>query len=380
MMKNNNINNMNNSSNMNNFNNINNMKNMTNIHNIPNIPNIPNISNIPNINNINGNMNNINNINKKSNLKYENEEVKEQQRIKNMFIIENQNKTNLDMFLKSVTPIYKGDVEINFLKLKIKDFFNNLKKISLHGLKNTYYCYGELVYIWYSLSLSSLSIKITNKQLISQIFEEVKKKRKKPESLILKEKEEIAFIESLYNLYFTTEYLEIFYTETKPVHFRKSYFTLINSIMNSIPLFDKITVEDINLNESYFSILYSSFKSSKPHSNHSSFVVYYHFTKDILQENKNNNSYNNEKYFKQTIVGILPIKLSIDFFLQRISFNNHMIYKPIPISPYGGYFNYDTLLIRNMICSIINEVTKQTRSHSYDYELFVKLNKHNYNQ
>ena len=57
-----------------------------------------------------------------------------------------------------------------------------------------------------------------------------------------------------------------------------------------------------------------------------------------------------------------------------------MIYKPIPISPYGGYFNYDILLIRNMIGSIINEVTKQTRFHSYDYELFVKLNKHNYNQ
>jgi hypothetical protein len=394
MMKNNNMNSINNVSTLNNFNNINNMKNipnMTNIHKIANIPNIPNITNIPNmsmnsmniINNLN-NMNKKNNLNRNdynSNLKHENEEIKEKQRITNMFIIENQNKTNLDMFLKSVTPVYKKDIEINFLKLKIKDFFNNLKKISLHGLKNTYYSYGELVYIWYSLSLSSFSIKVTNKQLISQIFEEIKKKRKKLESLVLKEKEEITFIESLYNLYFTTEYLEIFFTETKPVHFRKSYFSLINSIMNSIPLFDRITVEDIDLNESYFAILYSPFKSSKPHGNHSSFVVYYHFTKEVLQDNKNgnNSNINNEKYFKQTIVGILPIKLSTEFFLQRISINSYMIYKPIPIPPYG-YFNLDTLRLKNMVCSITNEVTKITRAHSYDYELFMKLNKHNYNQ
>ena len=74
--------------------------------------------------------------------------------------------------------------------------------------------------------------------------------------------------------------------------------------MNSIPFFDKITVEDINLNESYFSILYSSFKSSKPQNNHSSFVVYYHFTKEMVQENQNGNTNlnNNEKYFSNLLL------------------------------------------------------------------------------
>ena len=364
--------------NMPNFN-INTMKNIPNIPNIPNmhniqIPNIPYLSNKGNMNNYN-NLNNINKIN--NNFKHENEEKKESQRIKNMFIMENQNKTNLEIFLKSVTPIYKKDIEINFLKLKITDFFNNFKKISLHGLKNTYYSFGELLYVWYSLSLSSFSIKVTNKQLIAQIFEEVKKKRKKSDSLDLKEKEEISFIEKLYTLYFTTEYLEISFNETNPVHFRKSYYSLIKNIMNSIPLFDKITVEDINLNDSFFAILFSSFKSSK-HNYYSSLVVYYHFTKEILQENKNGAISNNEKYFKQSIVGVLPIKINKDFLLQRISFNNHMIYKPIPIPPYG-YFNLDTLSLKNMTYSIINEVTKHTRENSYDYELFIKLNKHNYN-
>ena len=357
----------------NNINNMNTMKNISNMHNVPNIPNIPNISNILNM----PNMSNKSNFNKINNLKNEKEETK--QRIKNMFIIENQNMTNLDIFLKSVTPLYKKDIEIDFLKLKIKDVFENLKLISLHGLENTYYNYGELIHIWYSLSLSSISIKVTNKQLISQIFEEIKKNKKKPDTLVLKEKEEISFLESLYTLYFTTEHMEITFTETKPVHFRKSFSQLINFIMKSIPFFDKITVGDINLNESYFAILYSSFKSSKPHTNHSSFVVYYHFTKEILQENKNGNLYNNEKYFKQTVIGILPLKISSDFFFQRISFNNNlMIYKGTHI-PLFGYFNNDTLLLRNMIYSIINQVPKYTRSHSYDYDLFIKLNKYNYN-
>ena len=72
-----------------------------------------------------------------------------------------------------------------------------------------------------------MSIKVTNKQLISQIFEEVKKNKKKPDSLVLKEKEEISFVESLYTLYFNTKYMEISFTETKPVHFSRSYSYLI---------------------------------------------------------------------------------------------------------------------------------------------------------
>ena len=42
--------------------------------------------------------------------------MKEKQRIRNMFIIENRSKINFDIFLKSVTPLYKKDIGINFLK------------------------------------------------------------------------------------------------------------------------------------------------------------------------------------------------------------------------------------------------------------------------
>ena len=374
--------------NMNNINNfsMNSMKNLPNMHNIQNIPNKPNISNIPNIPNMNNfnKINNMNNMNRldfnngnNNNLNNDNEEKKEKLKIKNMFLMENQNLTNLDIFLKSITPLYKKDKGNDFLKLKIKNVFENLIPLSLRGLENTYYNQGELINVWYSLTLSSMSIKVTNKQLISQIFEEKKKNKKKSDSLILKEKEEISFVENFYTLYFTTEYMEISFTETKLVHFRKSYSQLIKYLMSSIPLFDKITIGDLNLNESFFAILYTSFRSTKHHVGHSSFVVYYHFTKEILQENRNGKVYNNEKYFKQTVVGLLPIKINSDFFFQRITLNN-MMYKSSHI-PLFGYYNNDTLFLRNMIYSIINQVTKYTRSHSYDYDLFIKLNKYNFN-
>jgi hypothetical protein len=182
---------MNNPNNINNFNNISANKNMQNIQNIQNMQNIHNLqnNNIPNMisvnNNINLNMNNMsnmirvnNNINCQMNLNHENVELSEKQKIQNLFIIENQNKTNLDLFLKSVTPIYKITKDNDFSNLKIHTIFDNMKLISLLGLKTIYYNNGELLDIWYSLSFSSFFIKIINKQLITKIFNEIKNKKK----------------------------------------------------------------------------------------------------------------------------------------------------------------------------------------------------------
>ena len=96
------------------------------------------------------------------NINHEKREMNEKQKIKNLFIIENQNKTNLDLFLKAVTPIYKIPKENDISKIKIQNIFDNLKLISLLGLKTIYYNNGELLDIWYSLSFSSFFIKINN--------------------------------------------------------------------------------------------------------------------------------------------------------------------------------------------------------------------------
>ena len=368
--------NLNNPNNINNFNNINAIKNIANIHNIQNNQNIQNIMNINN--NINININNINNMNRinsninyQMNINHEKIEMNEKQKIKNLFIIENQNKTNLDLFLKAVTPIYKIPKENDISKIKIQNIFDNLKLISLLGLKTIYYNNGELLDIWYSLSLSSLVIKITNKQLITKMFQEIKNKRKDLDNLILNQSEEIVISESLFTLYFTTEYLEISYLELKPDYSRKSYNTLLKSIKRAIPFFEQITIEDIDISKSYFALLYSSVKILKPFTPHS-LVVYYNFNNEHIQENRNVVISNNEKYYKQTIAGILPIKVNSDFFMQKIIFKQQM-------QPYR-FFNQDNFPIVNMSYNILNEIQKYSRGNSYDFELFLKLKNYNYNK
>ena len=365
--------NLNTNNNINNFNNINTIKNLANIHNIQNNPNIQNMMNTGN--NININLNNINrisnNMNYQMNVNYEKGEMNVKQKIKNIFIQENQNKSNFDLFLKSVTPTYKMLANTNFSKIKIKTIFESLKLISLLGLKTIYYNNGELLDIWYSLTFSSLIIKITNKQLITQILEEIRIKRNDLGNLILNQNEEIVISESLFTLYFTTEYLDISFIETKPDYSRKSYNSIINSLLKLIPCFDQIMLEDIDIKKSYYALLYSSVKILKPFTPHS-FVMYYNFNNEIIQENKNGKNQNNERYYRQIIVGILPIKVNEDFFMKKI------IYKQ-PLQSFRIY-NQDNFPLINMTYNVLNDIQKSIRGNSYDFELFIKLKNYNYNK
>ena len=380
IVQNSNINNLNIQNIQNNFNNFNPIKNLPNMVSIPNNPSIQNMMNINNNNlNINRVNNNINNINR-MNINNEKGDNNENQKINNLFIDENQNKTNFDLLLKSVIPLYKISPYFDIYKLKIQNIFDSMKTISLLGLKNTYYNNGELLHIWYSLTLSHLYIKIIDKQLISQIFQEIKARKKLSDNYILKQNEEIVINESFFTLYFTTEYLDINFIETKPDYNRKSYNSLIKIISNTIPFFDKITLKDIDLAKSFYSILYSSAKILKPFTPHS-FLVYYYFKNELIQENKANIKLNNEKYIKQIIAGILPLKVNNEFFMQKINFNNNMSYKQ-PIQNYQnyGFFNPDNFPFINITYKILNEIQKYARGNSYDYEHFIKIKNYNYNK
>ena len=386
IMNNLNINNQNTISN--NFNNVNPMKNIPNLVSIPNNQSIPNIININNNivmnNNINvNNMNNFSNINRvNNNINYkmndEKSDKKEEIKTKNTFIMENQNKTNLDIFLKSITPYCKSPTNSELLKLKIKNIFDSMKLISLLGLKNIYFNNDELINIWYSLTLSSFFIKLKNKQLISKIFDEIKIRKKYEDNLILKQNEEIKIIESQFTLYFTTEYLDISFIESKPEYNRKSFNTLIKLLINSIPFLEQISSEDIDLNKSYFAIMFSSVKILKPFTPHS-FLVYYNFNNDLVQENKKGISQNNnQKLSKLRVVGILPFKVNTEFFMQKINFNNNMLYKQ-QIQNYG-FYNPDNFPLINVTYKAINDIQKYTKGNSYDYEHFLKMKNYNYKQ
>ena len=95
--------------------------------------------------------------------------------LRDSFVLANQGKTNFEIFLESVSPLYKRNTDFPFLKIKLIDIFNKFKKVSLFGLKNIYCFNGELIHLSYILSLSSLSIKIINKSLIENSIRTQKK-------------------------------------------------------------------------------------------------------------------------------------------------------------------------------------------------------------
>lgn len=296
--------------------------------------------------------------------------------LRDSFILVNQEKTNFEIFLESASPLYKKNSDFSFLKIKIMDIFNNFKKISLLGLKNIYCFNGELIHLSYALTLSSLSIKIINKTLIDDIVQELKKKHPTLEKYNqLKDGEELVINISQYIIYFSQEYIQISFCEDKPYHFRKPFIKTISELAKNFPHFNDIMIEDINLIDSLFSILYSPLKCSKPYINYTSFVVYYQFTKENIQEDKINKDY--LEYDKQTVTGVLPIKLNTSLYFQRIIiFNFVMNISPL-FNYFSPYFNNDTIMIKNMAYAVINDVSKHIRGTSYDYECFMKLSKHN---
>ena len=296
--------------------------------------------------------------------------------LRDTFVVTNQGKTNFEIFIESVTPKYTKKGNFPFLKFKIVDIFNKFKKLSLFGLKNTYSFNGELIYSSYLLSLSTLSIKIINKSLMNDIIRSLKNKYdvlKKYENL--KSGEEIIINISQYIIYFSFEYIQICFSENKPFQHRNPFIKTISDLSKSIPYFDQITIEDINLIDSLFSILYSPLKCSKLYINYSSFIVYYQFTKEIIQENNMNKDY--LYYDKQTITGVLPLKINTNLYFQRIIIYNFVMNISPLFNYFSPYFNNDTMMIKNMVYSVINDVSKHIRGVSYDYEYFLKLSKHN---
>lgn len=293
------------------------------------------------------------------------------------FVITNQGKSNFEIFIQSVSPLYKRNINFPFLKFKIMEIFNKFKRISLFGLKNVYCFNGELINVCYLSSLSSLSIKIENKTLMNKIILELKKNYKTLDTYVtLKQGEELTLNIYPYIIYFSMEYIQICFSENKPYQYRKPFIKTIEELCKVFPFFDEIIIDDLNLIDSTFSIMYFPLKCSKHYINYTSFVVYYQFTKENIQdEDKVNKDY--LEYDKQTIVGILPIKLNTYLYFQRIIIYNYVMNISPLLNYFSPYFNKDTIMIKSMVYSVINDVVKHLRGTSYDYEYFMKINKRN---
>ena len=161
-----------------------------------------------------------------------------------------------------------------------------------------------------------------------------------------------------------------------PYQLRNPFIKTITDLSKNYPYFKKINIEDINLIDSLFSILCSPLKCSKTYINYTSFVVYYQFTKEIIQEEKMNKS--NIEYDKQTITGVLPIQIFSNLYFQKIIIFIFIMNVSPLFNYFSPYFNDDTIMIKILTYGIINDVSKHISGTSYDYECFMKLSKHNW--
>ena len=105
-------------------------------------------------------------------------------------------------------------------------YFNFFKCISIFELRNTYYLYGYLININYSITLDSINLIISNQNIIQQMID---------------------FLISINKII-------ISFNGNKPWHSRQIFINEIKEIVKKIPILQEIKLDEIDINDSYFSI------------------------------------------------------------------------------------------------------------------------------
>jgi hypothetical protein len=119
------------------------------------------------------------------------------------------------------------------------------------------------------------------------------------------------------------KYLIIEFYETKPPHSRQIFVNQIEQLISCFDILKKININKIDPS-SWFCILWSPFKSTRNTTMNCTFLSYYQFNFNTVEENNENNQNasskrNNSNFTEIPIIGILPIKFDNKIFLARIN-------------------------------------------------------------
>ena len=291
--------------------------------------------------------------------------------------------SNFLLFLRKATPYIakdKNHLEA-FREIKLENFFKCFQKQSLLGLRIDYLSSDinqsqSLYNISYLLTLSSMEISITNMDIILKILDyliQIKKcsiqikslveenyNQKDQKNIINKNNNYFEFLpcEKIPNLKIILKNLNkltIEYYENRPQFLRKHFHEQIKDILK------QLQINDLSLNnisgKSYFSILYSPLNQRNKNNIQTSFITYYQF------KYNESSHINLGKYIELPIIGILPIKFVVKFFLEKIS------------KEYHNNKMYDTLIINNSINNVTNIILNNSNRNSYDVELYLKEKK-----
>lgn len=201
------------------------------------------------------------------------------------------------------------------------EFFKSFDKVSLYGLETTYYyesklCHitlDELITTMYTATLSSIDITFTNKEVTSDVIEDlIRLKKCSPD--IRKQSHgdstEIYLTDINLKLIVKNKFnsLTLEFYENRPPHSRQILIKQIEQLLSILDKVKKLQLTSIE-RSSWFSILWTPFKSSKGVFNNTSFLSYYQF--NIKHED-------NSKFNEVSLIGILPIKFDRSIFLTKI--------------------------------------------------------------
>jgi hypothetical protein len=239
----------------------------------------------------------------------------------------------------------------------------------------------NILNIGYSLSLSSLEITFTNKDIIMSIIDYLISIKKCTEQIKCKieenynySKEQIINMNNINNIINkNNNYIEFYpidknnslkiilrgfskisieYNENKPPHLRKSFYQQIKDITNILSL-NNILISNI-VGKSYFSIRYTPINCRNKNNIQTSFINYYKF-----KINEERITYSN-KYIDIPVIGILPLKLNHKFFLEKI------------IKDYMNNNNIsDIMTVNRLIQNVTNNLLQNGNGNSFDVEYYL---------
>ena len=335
--------------------------------------------------------------NENNNINIENKEIKKDENLQKIeyFIEYYEGTCNYLIFLRNSTPYLNKKFLNNYRDITLGNFFKAFQKRSLSGLKIDFlsnnlneknnFINRNIWNICYCLTLSSLEITFTNKDIIINIIDyliSIKKCSSQIKSKIEENynypKEPLINMNNINNINNiinkNNNYIEFYpvdkntclkiilrgyskisieYCENKPPHLRKSFYQQMKEIINILSL-NNISINNI-VGKSYFSIRYTPINCRNKNNIQTSFINYYRF-----KINEERITYTN-KYIDIPIIGMLPLKFNHKFFLEKI--NKDYMNNNNNIS--------DVMIVNRLIQNVTNNIIQNGNGNSIDVEYYL---------
>lgn len=221
---------------------------------------------------------------------------------------------NFIIFAKETSLYIEKSKTIELKNMSLIEFFKCFDTITTFGMEIAFLNESnETSYVCYSLSLSSMILKLNN--LSKEKYEELLNKCKVKYNITNKESDFSYSIDENLKVSFINDkqIIKVEYYETKPPHNRMLIPDLMEKIQTAISIDSSITMNNIE-KSSWFCFSWIPLHSTKQEFINTSFLVYYQFASEL--NDLCDRGY--DHYYEIPLIGILPIKIDENLWLRKI--------------------------------------------------------------